>query len=388
MRKLVLAVVALGLAACGRESTSETSEPLQAHANAAAVCPGPALDGTARCHARVQTDAQGNPYTTPAPVGWTPADLQSAYNLASGGIGQTVAIVAAYDDPTAEADLGVYRSQFGLPPCTTANGCFKKVNQSGVQRQYPRADPGWALETSLDLDMVSAACPSCKILLVEANTNSIADLGASENTAVKLGANAVSNSWGGSEYSGELNDEQTYFNHLGVAITASSGDSGYGVEFPAASRFVTAVGGTTLTRAANARGWDETAWAGSSGGCSIYVTKPTWQTDIGCARRTVVDVSAVADPGAAVYDSTTYQGQKGWWTLGGTSLSAALIAGVYGLAGNASGTIYGSYPYSHTSYLYDITTGSNGTCGSYLCQAGPGYDGPTGLGTPNGTGGF
>jgi subtilase family serine protease len=201
----------------------------------------------------------------------------------------------------------------------------------------------------------------------------------------------VSNSYGGGESSSETSSENTYYNHPGVAITASSGDGGYGVEFPAASRYVTAVGGTSLSKASNTRGWTETAWSGAGSGCSSYVTKPAWQTDSGCSRRTVADVSAVADPntGVAVYDSTSYQGLKGWLVFGGTSVASPIIGTVYALAGNASAVNYGSYPYSHTSSLYDVTSGSNGSCGgTYLCTAGAGYDGPTGLGTPNGTSAF
>src|SRR5262249_48142693 len=154
--------------------------------------------------------------------------------------------VDAFDDANAESDLGVYRAQFGLPPCTTANGCFRKVDQNGGTN-YPRGDRGWAEEISLDLDMVSAICPNCKILLVEANTSSFANLATAVDTAARLGANVISNSYGGGEYANEVSDE-SHFNHPGVAVTVSSGDSGFGAEFPAASQYVTAVGGTTLTR--------------------------------------------------------------------------------------------------------------------------------------------
>lgn len=299
-------------------------------------------------------------------------------------------IVDAYDDPNAESDLGVYRSQFGLAACTTANGCFRKVNQSGGTR-YPRANGGWAQEISLDLDMVSAICPNCHILLVEASSNSLSNLGTAVNEAAALGATEISNSYGGGEFSSDTSYDTSYYNHPGIAITASSGDNGYGVEYPAASQYVTAVGGTTLTRASNSRGWSETAWSGTGSGCSAYDPKPSWQTDSGCSKRTVADVSAVADPntGVSVYDSFSYQGQSGWLVFGGTSVASPIIASVYALAGNAATVTYGSYPYSHTSSLNDVTSGSNGSCGgSYLCTAGPGYDGPTGLGTPNGSGGF
>ncbi len=372
---------------------SAAAEP---HSNATglshrAVC-GAVATGFARCNSYVVTDRSGNafngspvPSATSGPAGYSPADLQSAYILgaASGslGSGSTVAIVDAFDDPNAESDLAVYRSQFGLAACTTKNGCFRKVNQSGVQGSYPRGDTGWGEEISLDLDMASAICPNCKILLVEAKTNGFSNLAASVDTAAKLGASAISNSYGGAEFSSEAS-YQSHYNHPGV--TASSGDNGYGVEFPAASQYVTAVGGTSLTRDSSTRGWSETVWSGAGSGCSAYISKPSWQTDTGCSNRTVADVAAVADPntGVAVYDS--YH-ESGWLVFGGTSVASPIIASVYALAGN----IAASDPYTHTGSLFDVTSGSNGSCGgSYLCTGGAGYDGPTGLGTPNGTGAF
>ena len=357
----------------------------------ARVCPSAAPE-TARCHSLVRVDNSGQPLATTAPSGYGPNDLQSAYNLTTAttaGVGQTIAIVDAYDDPKAESDLAVYRSTFGLPPCTTANGCFRKVNQSGGTK-YPRANAGWGQEISLDVDMASAICPNCKILLVEATTNSFANLSAAVDRAALLGATVISNSYGGSEYASEVND-QSHYNHPGVAITVSSGDNGYGVEFPAASQYVTAVGGTTLTRNSTARGFGETVWSGAGSGCSAYVTKPSWQTDAGCSRRTVADVSAVADPntGVAVYDTYQQSGGGGWLVFGGTSVSAPIIGGVYALAGNSGSISYGGFPYSHTASLFDVTSGSNGSCGgSYLCTAASGFDGPTGNGTPNGSGAF
>jgi len=353
------------------------------------VCDAP-RPGDAACHAvrhdTVTPDGQVTPNVTPA--GYGPSDLQSAYKLPSAaGSKPTVAIVDAYDDPRAESDLGVYRRQFGLTACTTANGCFRKVNQSGGTR-YPRANSGWAQEISLDLDMVSAACPNCKILLVEASSAALTDLGTAVNQAARMKATVISNSYGGSESSSDLSYDKTYFDHPGVAITASSGDNGFGVEYPAASPNVTAVGGTSLTKSASTpRGWDETVWSGAGSGCSAYDLKRAGQTDTGCSKRTVADVSAVADPntGVAVYDS---YGSSGWLVFGGTSVAAPLIASVYALAGNAS-DINASNPYSHPESLFDVTSGSNGSCGgSYLCTGGTGFDGPTGLGTPNGVGAF
>lgn len=347
------------------------------------VCGTPA-PGDAACHARVVTDAADNVTATATPAGYGPADLSSAYQLPTAapaaGSGPTIAIVDAYDDPKAADDLATYRATYGLPPCPTSSGCFRKVNQSGGTRM-PSRNTGWAQEISLDLDMASAVCPNCKLLLVEASTPSIVNLGTAVNTAVRLGANEVSNSYGGNEFSSETNYD-FYYNHPGVAVTASSGDNGYGVEYPAASQYVTAVGGTTLTTATPRR---ESAWSGAGSGCSKYEPKPTWQSDVGCGKRTVADVAAVADPstGVAVYD--TYGG-GGWLVFGGTSVASPIIAGVYALAGNANRSL----SYTIPSGVNDVTSGSNGSCGptAYLCTAGPGYDGPTGNGTPHGTAAF
>ncbi|WNI19855.1 putative Ig domain-containing protein [Streptomyces sp. ITFR-21] len=361
------------------------------------VCATPAK-GYMSCLALVRTDVLHHLGVTPnaTPSGYGPTDLQSAYALpSSAGSGATVAIVDAQDDPNAESDLGTYRSQYGLPSCTTSNGCFKKVNQTGGT-SYPTADPDWSGEISLDLDMVSAVCPQCHILLVEATSASMANLGTAVNTAVSLGAKYVSNSYGGSESSSDTSYDTSYFDHPGVAITVSSGDEGYGAEYPASSKYVTAIGGTSLSRSSgSSRGWTESVWGSSSGGegagsgCSQYDTKQSWQTDTGCAKRTVADVSAVADPntGLAVYDS--YQA-SGWQVYGGTSASSPIIASVYALAGTpAAGTVPASYPYAHTGSLNDVTSGANGSCSSsYLCTAKTGYDGPTGLGTPNGVAAF
>jgi len=357
------------------------------------LCSRPTRPGMMACFALRRVDSLHQHVGTLAlPSGYGPADLQSAYKLsASGGSGATVAIVDAYDDPKAESDLASYRSTYGLPPCTTANGCFKKVNQSGQQGSYPPADTGWAGEISLDVDMVSAICPNCKILLVEATSPTTANLGTAVNTAVSLGAKYVSNSYGGGESSSETSYDTSYYRHAGVAITASTGDNGYGVSYPASSPYVTAVGGTSLSRASNTRGWSESAWSGAGSGCSSYEAKPSYQTSVatGCSRRAVADVSAVADPNTGVAVYQTYGG-SGWAVYGGTSASAPIIAGVYALAGTpgASDTP-ASYPYAHTSNLFDVTTGNNGTCPTTVwCRAGTGWDGPTGLGTPNGTAAF
>jgi subtilase family serine protease len=354
----------------------------------------------------IKSPKGSGPLLVSTPVGLAPADIQSAYKLTglhSGG--KTVAIVDAMDDPNAEADLGVYRSKRGLSACTTANGCFKKVNQNGAASPLPAGDFGWAEEISLDLDAVSATCPDCKILLVEADSPNTDPLMTAVDTAARMGAVSISNSYGGPEDNTILAAD-THLNHQGIAVTASSGDSGFGVSWPASSQYVTAVGGTTLTKAAGTtRGWTESTWSGAGSGCSAFEPKPAWQHDGGCAKRTVADVSADADPasGLGIYDtynscgSSAFcdfllaigvaQGADGWVQVGGTSLSSPIIASVYALG--TTPVTSGSFPYSHTSGLFDVTTGNNGSCsGSYLCTAGPGYDGPTGLGTPNGTSAF
>ncbi|WP_055532201.1 S53 family peptidase [Streptomyces graminilatus] len=340
--------------------------------------------------------------TSDTPTGYGPSDLQNAYGLtdaaASNGSGETIAIVDAFDDPNAESDLATYRAQYGLPACTTDNGCFKKVGQTGSTTSLPAPDSGWAGEISLDVDMASAVCPNCSILLVEAKSSSMANLGTAVNRAVSLGAKFVSNSYGSSESSSDTTYDTSYYKHPGVAITVSAGDEGYGAEYPAASRYVTAVGGTRLSTSSNSRGWTESVWhtsssEGTGSGCSAVDPKPSWQTDASCAKRMIADVSAVADPatGVSVYDTYGADG-TGWNTYGGTSASAPVIAGVYALAGTpGSGDFPASYPYAaaRTPALNDVTSGSNGTCStSYFCTARAGYDGPTGWGTPQGLDAF
>ncbi|HEX3606500.1 MAG TPA: peptidase S8 [Candidatus Dormibacteraeota bacterium] len=336
-----------------------------------AAPPPPAAAATARPMIVIAPEHPGTPRIAGI-RGYTPAELRSAYGLdGSDSRGRLVAIVDAFDDPTAEADLGVYRAQFGLPPCTTASGCFRKLDAHGGGR-YPRADVAWSREISLDLDMLSAACPSCHIALVEAEGAGIPALGVAVNTAASLaGVSAIGNSYGVAESAQEMQWDP-YYRHPGIAITAASGDGGYGTGYPAASPLVTAVGGTTLRRDSSSRGWSETPWSGASSGCSRYQPKPSWQHDAGCSRRTIADVSAVADPvsGVAMYD--TYEG-PGWVMAGGTSAATAFIAGVYALAGNTASVVAGSYPYLHSDQLNPVAGG---------------YTPPAGLGTPAGTGAF
>jgi subtilase family serine protease len=347
-------------------------------------CASPAR-GQAACFA---LQVAGSPHLSAfaGPSGYHPADLLSAYHLdATKGSGQTVAVIDAFDDPKAEADLAVYRSTFGLPACTTKNGCFKKVNQDGAAAPLPIAKKNWAVEISLDLDMVSAICPKCHILLVEATTSSFANLGKAVNRAATMGATEISNSYGGPEGGGNASD----YSHPGIPITVSSGDGSYsaGPQSPANFATVTAVGGTTLEPAPGHK-WSETVWGGAGSGCSAIVAKPAWQHDSGCPMRTIADVAGVADPltGVSVYDTFRV---GGFIVVGGTSASAPIIAGVYALAGNGATVNDASLAYSHAANLNDVTKGANGTCGGlYLCTAKAGYDGPTGLGTPNGTAAF
>ena len=360
------------------------------------VCPGPVAAGSARCHAHVVTDAQGTPKAVSAPKGYGPAQFRGAYGLpAAAPTTQTIAIVDAYDDPNITSDLNTYSTQFGLPLCNAANPCFRKVNQSGNAGPYPQANSGWALEIALDVEVAHAVCPNCKILLVEASSASLSNLAAAVNTAAKLGATEISNSYGGSEYSSEVSDSA--YNHPGIAVTVASGDNGYGsFGFPAASPYVITVGGTTLTVGAGNTYGGETAWSGAGSGCSLYVTAPAWQSFLSaCAgKRGTADVAADASPstGAAVYDNVRYQGRSGWFQVGGTSLSSPLIAAVYALAGglpektSAASGLYGFL--GNSTVLHDVTSGSNGTCSTIMCKGVVGYDGPTGVGTPKGIGAF
>ncbi|MFB7506206.1 S53 family peptidase [Streptomyces broussonetiae] len=409
------ATAALAFAGFGAAATADATTPSAKATWTAAPCATPKHKGELGCDSfRVtggltafQKQQAARTGLTPkaadasTPSGYGPSDLQSAYGLtsaaASKGSGETIAIVDAYDDPNAAADLAKYRSYYGLSSCTTSNGCFKKVSQTGSTTSLPSADSGWAEEESLDLDMASAICPNCNILLVEAKSATMANLGTAVNEAVTLGAKYVSNSYGGSESSSDTSYDSSYFNHPGVAITVSAGDGGYGAEYPAASKYVTAVGGTALSKSSSTRGWTESVWKtssteGTGSGCSSYDAKPTWQTDTGCAKRTISDVAAVADPatGVSVYDS--YGVTAGWYTFGGTSASSPIIAGVYALGGTpSSGSYPAKFPYTAagTSALNDVTSGNNGSCSpSYLCTARSGYDGPTGWGTPEGTAAF
>ena len=360
--------------------------------NVSAACPDRRPD-EAQCLLLIRDGPQSVPDGGTGPNGgFTPAQLRQAYNLASatGGDGQLVAIVDAYDNPKVESDLAFYRTYFGLP---AAN--FAKYNQLGQLGAYPIANTQWGAEEDLDVAMVSASCPKCPIVLVEANTSASADLGAAETAAVALGAHIISNSFGCYTSCGL---KRKYFEARGVTYLAASGDDGYGVGVgtPGAFAGVVDVGGTSLIAGGKSkRGFVETAWPGTNSGCS-HEPKPSWQRDPGCAYRTANDVAAVGDPntGPAFYDTFGY---AGWLIGGGTSASTPLVAGIFGLAGNAPSQIGGKTfwekRHQGSSDLYYITKGKNGSCKpAYLCAEGTreyrDYGGPAGWGTPNGIGAF
>jgi hypothetical protein len=506
-----LSIAAAALAAfvllCAPALAAETVSPLPASAyTTRAVCAPPApgyatclsvrllaRTAQARAHVNPLGVARAPAATAPSPAagdfGLRPQDIHSAYQLPTSASGtQTIALVDAYNDLSAEEDLETYDTEFGLPRCTTANGCFKQVNQSGKTTNLPfpqshtsltdeealceeeseeacalvEAAQGWSVEISLDIETAHATCQSCHIALVEADSPSYTNLEAAEEAAVRVPAQEISNSWGGAECVegyGCVADSSA-FNHPGVVITASAGDDGYlnwleepgsdYANFPAASPHVVAVGGTRLILGTKGERVTESIWndggksggvrdgfGAGGGGCSTQFSAPPWQqsvsdwSKVGCAdKRAVADVSADADPytGLAVYDSspeceTSYEeeGEKGeavehsvhWCTIGGTSLASPLIASVFALAGGAQGleypaqALYENADKSPAS-LYDVTEGSNGeclspfdeetgkqrctaaqdaktSCSSHLiCMAGVGYDGPSGVGTPDG----
>ena len=410
---LMAALVAGAAATAQAQPTNQPSMPgpvfRSGQSYHARACFGPAIAGQAQCHAHLVTDYLGRPLTlqvnrgrpakggtgknsTPPVSGgpYTPQEIRAAYGVtASGTSGTVVAIVDAYGYPNAARDLAIYRSEFGLPACGT--GCLTIVNETGGSA-LPRSNSGWDEEQALDLDMVSAMCPNCHILLVQASSASYADLATAVNTAAAMGAHSIGNSYGGGE-SGSNYYESAY-NHLGVAVTASAGDSGYGVEFPASSPHVTAVGGTSLVWNGSSR--TEYAWSGTGSGCSSVYAAQSWQADTAagmannnlCPNRMVNDVSAVADPdtGVIVYMNIPPY-QPGFYIFGGTSASAQIISGIYAAQGGS--VDYGGNPYSNQTALNNVTSGSNGSCGgTYYCTAIPGYNGPTGLGTPKGSAAF
>jgi subtilase family serine protease len=402
------AFAAQGSAAPGGVAHASTVHVTASHAGYTRACAVTRAPSVASCMVLIRTGLRQQTAAAlhgkqPVGDGYGPSSLISAYDLPSSSKVLNVAVVDAYNDPDAVSNVATYRSAWGLPACNTGTeaGCLTVTNQNGATSPLPpnAGDTGWDVEESLDVDMVSAICPSCHIFLVEATSPTIADLGTAVNSAVSvLDADFVSNSYGGSQGSGDTTYNTKYYNHPGDAITASAGDDGYGVSYPAASPDVVSVGGTTLVQATGtSRGWTETVWGSAAGGegtgsgCAAkYEAKPSWQTHKGCGHRIDNDVSADANPdtGVAIYD--TYS-EGGWLEVGGTSVSSPVIASVYALADALSpGTYPASYLYAHPSDLFDVTVGANGTCPKhpFLCTAEVGYDGPTGLGTPDGTGAF
>lgn len=345
------------------------------------VCPGPVAAPFTRCHAWIlRPDARS------APTGLSPATIESAYGFSTSmtaGSGMTIGIVDAYDDPNAESDLGVFSSQYGLPACTTANGCFRKVNQSGGTR-YPRTNSGWALEISLDVQWAHAIAPGAHILLVEASSNSFSNLLAAEDYASGH-ANYVSNSWGGSEFSGESSYD-SHFSHAGVSFFVSSGDAGLPAEYPSASPNVISVGGTTLNFDSNGNFVSETGWASGGGGCSAYESANSVQSafpeyaQVNCGgARATPDVSLDADPasGVSVYDSVKYNGTSGWWTVGGTSASSPMWAA---RSADSGALVNAAYVYGNNITFRDITVGNNGAAclvGYDLCSGRGSWTGAT-----------
>jgi MYXO-CTERM domain-containing protein len=390
----------------GASVTEDTADLDSAAADADAsdaVC----TKGRFRCFARAKAGgASGRFKALAVPQGYGPSDLQSAYKInpnATATAKPTVAIVGAYGYPALESDLAVYRSTYGLPACTVASGCLKIVNQNGAVSPLPSPPPpddDWTVETALDVDMVSAACPKCNILVVQAEDNLGEGLFLAQAAAAQLGATVISNSWGGPEPKGTTPAETAQiaaqmaqidevFDQPGIAVFVAAGDDGFndggeGPDFPGTSSHVISVGGTRLVRDASARGWSETAWSNGGSACSLFIPKPAYQTLSPCALKATADIAAVGDPvtGVAVYNAGAKDGP--WLTVGGTSAASPFVAGVYAATGNGTQTS-GSFLAANTSKLFDVVSGNNGNCGTdtLLCNAKAGWDGPTGYGTPN-----
>lgn len=406
-------IVAFALSICASACGSLAPAPIAGSAtNVRAVCAG-APAGAFSCLALIRNDVGGAvstgyhgedltqafpaaPHCNKTPP-YCASDLQDAYGITQASAVGTgiVAIVDAFGYPNAEADLAVYRSAMLLPACTIGSGCLRIVNESGASSPLPSPNPFWGAEQAIDMDMVSAICPNCKIILVQATAADNPSFSAAENAAVSLGADAVSNSYDAAEKSAD----NPAFNHPGHVITASAGDGGAGMTQPCSFTNVVCVGGTSLTPSSGARGWSEVTWGtgledGTGSGCSTMVQKPVWQTDKGCTMRSETDISAVADPntGVAIY----YPLSGGWVESGGTSVASPIIAAMFALAGNSATISAPQFIWAHggTNAYHDIISGSNPgvfRCPAimlYICQAGPGYDGPTGWGTPNGISGF
>jgi subtilase family serine protease len=400
-RRMTHAVMglALGLVSSAGADTAQPPVVDRPHPTTLALDPqsdGDTLTGSVcttgwmRCHAHAHATVTGHVQAYAAPQGFGPPDLQSAYNIDPTQLPSTtptIAVIDAYGYANLESDLATYRSQYGLPPCTTANGCLKILNQDGQPSPLPGPPPvgnDWTIESALDVDMVSAGCPNCKIVVIQAQDDQGTGLFVANNLPPTLGATVATNSWGGPEQVGNpVTPYETYFNHPGLAVFVSAGDSGYndagqGPDYPATSQYVIAVGGTSLTKTATARGWTETAWSSGGSGCSLSVPKPSYQTNTSCTYKATTDIAAVGDPhtGVAVFNNGA------WIVVGGTSAASPFVAAIWAATGNGARTS-GAFVMQNAGKLWDVTSGTNGTCGTILCQAGVGWDGPTGYGTPN-----
>lgn len=370
----LLISLALTAAACGAPDDGTTD----VDQTSSALSADPRLD---ELQAHPPHRVHGN--ATSAPTGLSPAGIRAVYGLPSSGGTGTIAIIDAYDAPTIESDLAVFSSQYGLPACTTANGCFEKHKMSS----RISSDSGWALETSLDVEWAHAIAPDARILLVEARSSSLTNLLAAVDYARnRADVVAVSMSWGASEFSSEASYDPYFTSAYGAAFFASSGDNGTGTIWPSVSANVVAVGGTSLSFNPDGSLAAETAWSGSGGGVSLYLPLPSFQAAYGLtyAGRAVPDVSYDADPasGFSVYDSTRYQGQKGWFRVGGTSAGAPQWAAIQALSLTCSNPhFYQDAAASPASYFRDVASGTNGACGAD-CTASAGYDLVTGLGSP------
>jgi subtilase family serine protease len=400
VQRFLVAIGMLGMLAVAVPATQAAAAAASPGVHYKNVCGISRSSTYAECFALVRTDANGHTLVSPTVSGYGPSQFHSGYNLPTTVVGKhIIAIVDAYANPNVLANLNTYNAQFGLPATpkcskTHKTACLAVRNQNGQKTPLPAGDTGWGLEIALDVQVAHAICQNCRINLYEANSNSFANLATAVNTAASQGAEAISNSYGA-----YLNDcgTQSAYNHPKVAVTVSAGDSGFGVACPANQNTVVSVGGTTLNLNNDGSYNSESVWNGTGSGCSTVISAQSFQTSasnwaaIGCGtKRGMTDVSAVADPntGAAVYD--TY-GQGGWLVVGGTSLSSPLIAGVYVLAQNVSTWNYPAQSvYLAPGSLHDVTTGANGSCPAHplQCHAGVGYDLPTGIGTPNGLGGF
>lgn len=392
----------------GRSAQSLEAFPISASAfpisaSAFPICAQQPDIESVQCHVEQRSDLVANPDPN-APLaaidGYFPNDLQQIYKIddqsETKGAAQTIAIVTAWDNDDLESDLNVYRNRFGLGPCTVSGGC---LTISAGHNVKPPKDHNWSIEADLDVEMASAICPNCNLLVVEAKSSKIQDLADAVDTAAASGATVISNSWSLPESPGAFKYE-SHFNHPGIPVTTGAGDGGFGVGFPAASTYVTAVGGTTVkiyehTKQGDvvvphypmkndkpaAATVDVSVWSNTGSGCSAYASKPKWQKDKGCAMRTSNDLGIVGDPATGVAAFST--GAGGWVVLGGTSIGAPVTAALYILGGHTSEVNDASRLYNHPGSFTDVLTGSNGTCSpAYLCNGSKDYDAPAGLGSP------